>query len=277
MRDCVYIPRINQGGNFCGHVPARPQFGLKEPIKTGFKGIPRVLSLCAERLSGYYNRPRSVLPSLDLANKSTRQQRSERRESCIVLLKALLKHTDLTSLRVGIPTKDGFVNLTVKYIAASTGMKLKRVGRALKDLKAAGLITVAQQRELKADGSWCGLAAVKAISKHLFGCFGLAVMLEKERKKASKRLKKKLGIGNKEKEKKSTTITGQARVSLFFQGAKSAPGKKNFFSSHTVKPPDKDEKDNLQHALVDISVRLKLENPTWNAEKCNREALKRLS
>ena len=119
-----YVPRANLGGNFCGHNPRNPRFTLTRPAKTGKGGIPPVLTLCAERLQDYYHRPRQVIPSLDLANGSARQQRSERREACVLLLTALLKYTDLASLRVGIPTPEGFLNLTVGFLAAQTGLTL---------------------------------------------------------------------------------------------------------------------------------------------------------
>jgi len=80
-------------------------------------------------------------PSLDLANGSNRQQRSERREACILMLTVLLKYTDLASLRIGIPTPDGFLSLTIDFLAKQTGMALRRAERALADLKAAGLVT----------------------------------------------------------------------------------------------------------------------------------------
>jgi len=43
-------------------------------------------------------------------------------EACVLTAKALLKYTDLASLRVGIPTEDGFLSLTVDYLAEQTGM-----------------------------------------------------------------------------------------------------------------------------------------------------------
>ena len=57
-------------------------------------------------------------------------------------------NSNVASLRVGIPTKDGFLNLTVDYFVEQTGMTLKRVERALADLKTAGLITVSQPHQL---------------------------------------------------------------------------------------------------------------------------------
>ncbi|MCD2872153.1 hypothetical protein [Pseudomonas aeruginosa] len=59
------------------------------------------------------------------------------------------------------------------------------------DLKRANLLTVNQPRQLNEDGSWRGLAAVKAVNKHLFTAFGLGRRLGHERDRASKRLAKK--------------------------------------------------------------------------------------
>ena len=168
-----YAPRENLGGNFCGHDPQNPRLTLEKPAKTGKGGIPFVLTRLMARLKSYYDNPRQIIPSLNLANGSERQQRSERREACLLLLMALLKYTDLASLRVGIPTQDGFLSLTVDYIGKQTGMAPKRVERALADLKAAGLVTIVQPRKRLPDGSWKGLAAVKAVSRHLFALFGL--------------------------------------------------------------------------------------------------------
>ena len=90
----AYVPRVNLGGNFCGHDPSDPILNTLNPVKTGKGGLPRVLSLCMERMDSYYARPSKVLPTLNAANGSQRQQRSERREACIRLLKALLKNSN---------------------------------------------------------------------------------------------------------------------------------------------------------------------------------------
>jgi len=226
----AYVTRENLGGNFCGHAPLSPRFTLARPAKTGTGGIPRVLTLCAERLQAYYYSPRTVIPSLDLANGSERQQRSERREACVLLLTALLKYTDLTSLRVGIPTQVGFFSLTVGYIAKQTGMTLKRVERALADLKTSGLVT----RKRLPDGAWKDLAAVKAISRHLFAIFGLGRRLKKERVKASKRLKQKAQQWALAADK--ATRAGQARLALALKALPSLPGRPS--GKPKRKPPD---------------------------------------
>ena len=250
-----YVPRENLGGNFCGHDPLSPRFTLARPAKTGKGGIPRVLTLCAERLKTYYYSPRKVIPSLDLANGSQRQQRSERREACLLSLMALLKYTDLASLRVGIPTQNGFLSLTVDYLAKQTGMTLKRVERAMADLKAAGLVTVAQPRKRLPDGSWKGLAAVKAISRHLFAVFGLGRMLQRERDKASKRLAKK--SGNRE-------TAGHAQLML---ALKALTGKRG--GEPNRKPPDDLE---YRRRLNLKLAELKEKHWNWTRERLIEEA-----
>ncbi|MFN4186934.1 MAG: hypothetical protein ACK4FN_02785 [Acinetobacter johnsonii] len=270
----AYMDRENIGGNFCGHYPASPRLTLESSAKKGKGGVPRVLTLCIERLKDYYYRPRKVIPSLDLANGSSRQQRSERREACICLLSSLLKFTDVASLRVGIPTKNGFVNLTVDLIAKHAGMHQKRIERALHDLKAAGLVTVGQQREKKADGSWIGLAAVKAISKHLFGVFGLATMLKFERDKASKRLKKKEKGWEQESQSyaKAQTQTGKARFSLFNEALGNKEPAELALRPRANDPPPENAKLRLQKMLR--AADFKQANPSWSREQCYEEASK---
>lgn len=274
----AYTPRVNPGGNFCGHDPANPRFVLKHPVKTGKGGIPLVISRLMERITQYYERPRKLIPSLDLANGSERQQRSERREACVCMLAALLKYTDLTSLRVGIPTADGFKSMTVEYIAKQTGMTLKRCERAIADLKAAGLLTVSQPRQLLQDGRWVGLAAVKAVSHHLFHVFGLGAMLKYERDKASKRLEKKAKEWQRQKEaedSKPGTRTGRARFGLFMSTL--AGGEKDKKPPKKVPEPPPNQEFKRKKDLTLVAARLKERHPEWNSPQCFAEAERILS
>ena len=266
-----FAKRINHGGNYCGHDPDQPALTLAKPALVGKGGIPRILTLCMERLDAYFIRPKKVIPSLNFANGSTRKQRSERRESCILLLKALLKRTDLVSLRVGSPTPDGFLNYTLDYIALDTGMGIRRIERAMYDLKTASLVTVSQPREQKLDGSWKGLAAVKTISKDLFGLFGLVVMLKKERDKASKRLKDKIQVCA----DKLITRTSKARNSLSLKSAsaKASNKQKNYAKNKTADPPDTSE---YRKRLMLKAAEMKEKNMEWDRDKCFDEAKKLL-
>lgn len=292
-----YSHRINQGGNYCGHDPHRPRLTLTSPIKHAldpqFKslranawahdgantpkgGLPLIITGLIERLTQYYSRPRAVLPSLDKANNSDRQQRSERREACIVAMAAILKYTDVVSLRVGIPTAKGFVNLTFEQLLKHTHLGAKRFERAITDLKNAGLLTVAQPRELLSDGSWIGLAAVKAVNKKLFEAFGLAEKLKTERDKAAKRLKLQQEQWTKEQDGKPNRA-GMARLSLFLTGEANKKRDKNT----QPKPPSKSEQaeqqkeiDRRQKLVLNLQVRYRLENPDWTPAQCIQAAEK---
>uniref|UniRef100_UPI0038BBB196 hypothetical protein n=1 Tax=Paraburkholderia sediminicola TaxID=458836 RepID=UPI0038BBB196 len=59
------------------------------------------------RLGRYLDAPDEWLPSLNRANGSPRQQRTERSVARVQLLRASLKYLDLLSMRVGIPPTGG--------------------------------------------------------------------------------------------------------------------------------------------------------------------------
>ena len=230
-----------------------------------------VLTLGVERVTNYFNNPRTVIPSLDLANGSQRQQRSERRESCILLMPALLKRVDLASLRVGFPTAKGFKNYTVDYLAADTGMGQKRVERALSDLKAAGIVTVTQINKKQKDGSYKGFAAIKTLSKNLFSALGLGVMLKKERKKASQRQEEKEKEWEEARQKENVTRTSKGRAALFMAAIMSS------LTPLPKRPEIKDKAFEYQKRLQLTALELKQKNPDWNTQQCFYEAGQLLS
>jgi len=207
-----YVERVNHGGNFCGHQTDSPRLDLTRPESS--KRRPGILIELQERIRRYYASP-NVLPSLRNAHKSKqgRQQRSERREACLLLQAAILEHTDLVSLRCGVPTPSGFISLTLPYLVKLTGLHPRRAERAMADLKTAKMITVSQPRQLKEDGTWRGLAAVKAVNKLLFTAFGLAKRLQHEQARAVERLAKKV-------KKTGGTLTTWARNALVIGGSK---------------------------------------------------------
>lgn len=218
----THVIRENAGGNYCGHNPLSPILDLVVPVGTGKGGVPAILGKLSARLDQYYWNPKKVLPSLNFANGSTRKQRTERREACVRLLRAIVGYTDLTSLRVGVPTKDGFVSLTMTVLAKRAGLTPSRADRAMRDLKAANLLTVSQPRQLQPDGSWKGLAAVKAVSRQLFAVFGLDAWLRLEQGKATKRLRKRVQLWS-EQDGKPRTLADAARLKLLLGGRSGAP------------------------------------------------------
>lgn len=171
-------------GNRCGHNPDAPRFFVT-PEKHSNR--PLILRRVIEAIQTYYRRP-DTLPTLNSANKSSRQQRSERREACISLLACILHYTDLTTLRVAIPQPNGTTaGLTMPYMAALAALGERRAERAIHDLKAAGIITVHPICEKLDNARYKGLAAIRTVSKQLFAALGLGRWLAHERRRAAER------------------------------------------------------------------------------------------
>ncbi|MCX8050155.1 MAG: replication protein RepA [Methylohalobius sp.] len=173
-------------GNRCGHNKASPRFFA---ISERYAHRPRILLRLVWKLEQYYYQPRATLPSLDLANESNRQQRSERREACCALLGGLILHADLVSLRVGVPHRS-FRGLPLRFLADISGLGQRRAERAMRDLKAAGIIKVQPIVEKGKDGQYRSLGAIRSISPWLFAAFGLGPWLRFEQEKARKRLER---------------------------------------------------------------------------------------
>lgn len=253
------------------------------------KNLPGILIELIERARRYYSTP-NALPSLRNANRSAkgRQQRSERREACLVLLTAIIANTDLVSLRCGIPTRQGFMSLTLDYLVEFTGLNFRRAERAMADLQRANLLTVSQPRQMKEDGSWRGLAAVKAVNRLLFTAFGLSRRLQHERERAVKRLAKKI-------KKVGGTMTSRARNALVIGGiltprtsspqgehdeppeaAPADPPAANLVASvelRATRPEQPRAYDEAYHrSRMELLVSLKMANPEKTAAEVNAEA-----
>jgi len=172
-----------RSGNRCGHDPKHPNFSQPNPKRPKFiqKAIDKLYEAYADLsgLLGLNYHPRGF------------KVRSERREACIKVLAVVLERMDLATLRVGFPTEHGFLNYTLAYLAQQTGMGLRRVMRAIRDLKIMGFLAISQIRERLQDGSYKSFAAIKTVSTTLFDALGLRVWLDKERAKARERLRKK--------------------------------------------------------------------------------------
>lgn len=221
-----FLPKAVGFGNRCGHTPDMPDLSLRFPANEGKVGkdgirrgaIPKILGELLARLSQYYWKP-SIIPSLNLANNSRRQQRSERREGCVKLLSALVKYLDLTTLKVGIPQKSGeFHGLTIPYLATHAGISFYRAGRAMRDLQKAGLVTLATRVEHDSQGGYHGVAAVKAVRQELFGIFGLVRRLKYERKSASKRQTVKKEAFEADQSTRKGSLGDLARLKAMIQG-----------------------------------------------------------
>jgi hypothetical protein len=182
-------------GNRCGHDPRSPRLSPPEPIKKGPGGLPRILSLAAERAKDWFFHP-ATCPLLQ--TNPERQTRSERREACQVVLEFLLSRLDLASLCVGTPTPtQGFIDLDMKTIVQGTSLGQRRCERAIGQLKQAGFLKVDQPRYQNQQGKYFGLRAIRVFTGKFFDWLGLGTMLKKERRRASEALKRKAGAAGK--------------------------------------------------------------------------------
>ena len=171
-------------GNRCGHDPAAPRWFEPPPQHAA---RPKILLQLQARVRAYFDDPK-VLPSLNAANGSPRQQRSERREACLDLLGALVHYLDLATLRVGIPQADGSTQgLSLAFLAERAGLGRRRAERACRDLRKAGLVTIYPRAQPTGDERYRGLPAIRGVPEALFQVFGLHKWLQHERVKAVKR------------------------------------------------------------------------------------------
>lgn len=179
----------NTQGNKCGHNPKAPRLSPILPIKTGKGGLPRILSLAAEKTKAWYDQP-NLCPKLQ--SKKDRRTRSERREAVIVIIETLLKHMDLATLQIGFPGPQGFIDIDMRTIVRESGLSQRRCERAITQLKQAGFMTVKQPRIKRAPGVYSALRAIRIITRDFFAWLGLDRILDKERHRTAAKTAHKL-------------------------------------------------------------------------------------
>ncbi|MDR1657807.1 MAG: hypothetical protein LBT47_09690 [Deltaproteobacteria bacterium] len=197
-------------GNRCGHDHRNPQLSPPSPIKKGLGGLPRILSLAAERAKDWFHCPDKCPP---LGSNSHRRTRSERREACQIVLEVLLSRLDLASLCVGSPAPaSGFIDLDMKTIVRESGLGKRRCERAIGQFKEAGFIKVEQPRRRNEEGKYFGLQAIRIFTQKFFDWLGLGSMLKKERNRASASLKRKTQAAGKSLGDLMKRLAGKVRL-----------------------------------------------------------------
>ena len=176
-------------GNRCGHDPRQPNLSPASPIRKGKGGLPRILSLAAERAKAWYFHPKKCKL---LQSKPDRQTRSERREACQIVIETILSHLDLASLCLGTPTlESGFIDIDMRTIVRDSGIGQRRCERAIALLKEAGFMTVKQPRSINDHGDYMGLRAIRVVTTLFFEFLNLGPMLQRERARATQQLQRR--------------------------------------------------------------------------------------
>ena len=260
-----------KSGNRCGHDPANPKLTLKKPASTN---LPPSILAATDNADKYYYAPDDVFPSIAIARnaqiKSGRKHRSEGRECLILVIKILLKYTNLLTKRCEIPTENGLMALDIEWLANEAGIGLRRMERALKWLKSAGLIEVKERKAFR-NGAYKSIAAVKCVSMALFKFLGV---IEQYRIDVDHKLAQKKAVDKKEKKLLSAEqATFEAMlVAKFSRGDKSPKSNKSYKVGG-----DREKRDEaaLSHAKQQYQLnllRLKSENPTWSDDEVRAAA-----
>ena len=175
------------------------------------KPRPGILEAARKKLEEYLTNPK-VLPSLNNANGSPRQQRTERRESTVLLMSVMLYHMDLRTMRCGVLHPDGrFEGIRLKDYAAAVDLSLSRAEEACPDLVDAGIVRTYEAAERRPDGSIKGLAAIRTISVSFFHALGLTFRLGFERKRAYKKERQE-DIGRRELAMEAAKIAAERKA-----------------------------------------------------------------
>lgn len=178
-------------GNRCGHNPLLPRLQLREPTPKGNGGYPRLITLAQEKFEAYFTRP---FRFPDLHKRITRIPRSESREACVLLVKALLTKMEILSLSCGYPTPAGFNALRTEDLVSATGMTRRRCERTMSVLVQAGFVRNTQVRGINAQGEYRGCSCHRELTRYFFILLGLDKILDKEQVRKMKDLKISAGM-----------------------------------------------------------------------------------
>jgi len=245
-------------GNRCGHRALSPILQPTRPIPTGPGGYPRILSIAAERVEGFYGRP-SLLPSIAIGPGDD-EVRSERREAIVRVLKGLLKFCDLASLRVGTVSKGAFVNIHFQTIADHADLELRRAERAIAQLQEGGFLTVIEQRIHTAMGTVRSVPAIKRLSLKLFHALNLPVALAHERAKAKKRSAVK---------EPTPPPRPELRDAVANMGRQIAEAQRK----RAAAPPDPDPGEtDRRRRWSELALKLRADHPDWPQERIRTAA-----
>lgn len=198
-------------GNRCGHDPlalAVDRLSLHVPSGGNW---PRLIQVGINRIQAYFSNPKALEPLAYLSKKrnqdgSKRQNRSEAREGHALVVSVIFTYLDLKSLRVGYYATTGeFVSISFVDIARRCAMTCmvkdrenegqvkevptSRFWRTVRDLKAAGVISVFEQYEEK-DAGKRALTAIKTVSEKFLRLIAgwSAKRVEKARQRANARV-----------------------------------------------------------------------------------------
>ncbi|MCP4053544.1 MAG: hypothetical protein GY739_10830 [Mesoflavibacter sp.] len=152
---------------------------------------PALIKEIQQRVLKYIDDP-NYIKTLNYANGSESQQRSERRTSCVKTIQALSQHLDLATLKVGYIYYHGWKSLSIEEIATMSEQSYSVTKRALQDIANAGIIEKHSSFYMDDQSKPTGAPSVIVLNPSFFATLGLYNTSAKERKKAATRFNKNL-------------------------------------------------------------------------------------
>lgn len=187
-------------GNRCGHNPKKPRIG-----KPAFEGPPKVIAAFISRMNNFYWNPGS-LPALCYTKthkgKEPQTIRTELRESIILVLAYMVSYLDIPTMIVRDPRSIGpnspIRGIPIYWIAKHLGISITRVERAVRHLRACGILTTDRRFEFK-NGEYRGYPALRSIDARIFNLLGLSQSLRRSQdaiRKKQKRMAESFNASN---------------------------------------------------------------------------------
>lgn len=181
-----YTPRINAGGNYCGHNPDAPAF--REVMnRCAEQASHPLIRTAIKKLGHYYDNPSIFCKLGEIRSNGDRRKRRKdgnprkvRSEQCdinIMVMAYCLSKINLIKLQVGVIPYSDFEELfspTEKEIADAIGQNVERVRRALAHWKHAGYLSITQRRRKnEATGDWESKSPIICIKDTVFILIGI--------------------------------------------------------------------------------------------------------
>lgn len=248
-------------GNRCGHVPHAPMIYTRP---TENRKTYSSIHTAQRNLSEYYFKPlTSWLPHLFLARRSTRQQRSERREAIASIASVMANYVDLASMKIVRLYNKELIPLSVKELASKAGVHIRRAERAIKDLRESGYLELEYRYERNDEGDIVPKVAIKRLSTLFF--FHLGVTYEKLKREID-RAKKHAAKFNKKARMKLAQLNESSNTLLNHMLPSSpATGKRK---SYRQKEADRV----LEKQRVQLIWQLKQQHPDLPIEQIKKKA-----
>ncbi|MBV2133294.1 hypothetical protein KRX52_10855 [Pseudomonas sp. MAP12] len=272
----VHVPRVNNGGNYCGHNPAGPALDIVRPETS--RRRPKILDALHANVGRFYSNP-GLLPNVRWCSISRdgcrhdrrRSMRSERREAIIQILRAAVHFVDIVTLHLGRPIPAGFAWVTKAKMRQLTSLSEKRFDRALRDLRESRIVRIYERNKPVpfVEGEFRAEPAIKIFSKHLFGAFGLSQWLQKEQEKAAQR-RQAQKAQQQEGQKQKPSGAARARTGLVLDGLVAKIGRISSRKSVTKKISIEQRSEILRERGLAI-FEMKLANPDADAATISRE------